>query len=356
MNSVLSNVGRCVLVGSLALMVGCSEKAWVGTSPPIDTLSLGFESVFPDSVTRSMGLPPFVQIPSSGGVLFDPHAPGDFSGLTAHASSTITDVAPRMLRTTMWLLNHGPQATSVLYGECDNDAQLQVSGRVAWQWGKAKDPRDPSTYGRICSAVGYLQTILPGDSARFDNAIPMYEVLGDTLRDGVYDVRVSQKVAPYPFTGMAGERVFDAPAGQLSIVRVPDRLPLERTVDSMTYVATTRRVKDDAGNDVLRALVLVTNHASTIRYGTYYSSCPINLEAYRSRAERDSVPNVPSAAFLRPPCDNYAHSFALAPGQSWVFGNDFPVTTLNGTAGTGQYWFTASFGNLRLSANHADTR
>src|SRR5262245_41057227 len=138
MKSVLSNVGRCVLAGSLVWLVGCGEKGFV--SPGGDRSFI--ETEFPDSVTRSAGLPPFAVIPSGTGVLFDPHAPGDFSGLAAHATSEITDAGPRMLRATMWVLNHGAQAVSVLYGACDGGVSLESSGRAAWQSSAARDPRD----------------------------------------------------------------------------------------------------------------------------------------------------------------------------------------------------------------------
>ncbi len=355
MKSVLSIVGRCVLAGSLVLLVGCGENGRGGLVSPGDSLSSA--SAFPDSVTRSMGLPPAAVVSQGSVPPFDFHASGDFSGLVAHATSEITDAGPRILRATMWVVNPGSQPVNVAYGSCSSGVLLFAAGRTvpAWQSGYAKDPRYEQAPS--CTLALHGRTIPSGDSARFDSAYPMYEVVNDTLPARTYDVRVSQRIAPWTPGGSISERTFDAPAGKLAMTRSPDPLPLTHLADSLSYVATTRRVRDSTGLDLLRALVLVTNRSSTRRYATYYGTCPITLGAFRSRADRDSVPEVPTVVYLTAGCgDSAPRSFTLEPGASWVFGNDIPVASLNGRYRAGHYWFVAGFAGLRLSANDVDTR
>lgn len=353
MKSVSSNVGRWVLAGSLVWLVGCGDGG-KGLVSPGDDLSPA--SAFPDSVTRSMGLPPVVTIPRAPVPFPDPNASGDFSGLVAHATSEITDAGPRMLRATLWVVNPGAQPVTVQYGACGGAVSLTAPGRTAPAW-VSTFARDPRLTGPVaCIAIGYVRTIASGDSLAFANAIPMYEVVQDTLPAGTYNVRVSQNIMPRT-TGAVSERTFDAPAGKVTTTRDRDPVPLTRLVDSMSYVATTRRMTDSTGLDVLRALVLVTNQSSTRRYATYNGTCPITLYGYRSRSARDSVPAIPEVVTLTAGCDdNGARAFALDPGQSWVFGNDIPVASLNGRFQAGHYWFVANFAGLRLSANDVDTR
>src|SRR5262249_55110113 len=157
--------------------VGCGENG-KGLVSPGDDLSPA--SAFPDSVTRSMGLPPSVVIPRDTTIPPDPHAPGDFSGLIAHATSETIDAGPRILRATMWVVNPGTEPVNVTFGACSGGVQLLVPGRSApaWQSSSAKDPRYDQP--PACIMVAYVRRIAARDSLAFVTQYPMYEVVNDT--------------------------------------------------------------------------------------------------------------------------------------------------------------------------------
>jgi hypothetical protein len=264
--------------------------------------------------------------------------------LKMSATSLITGEAPRYLTTQVVVRNPTATPLEVDYGACLVNVRLFRSadrrGVPLWKSELRKPPG--SSFGYACVLPLYISYLSPGDSLVFPLRVPMYEVIGDSLPSAHYYVSAE--------LSLEGKPVFDGTtrpgltttlaAGEVDIVRETERLPSSRVIDGLAVSATTR-VIPGKGDDTLRTLVLVTN-TTDHRIATYIASgCPVIIYAYRSAALRDSVPIAEPASSPSPICylDNYP--IALAPGQSWVFGRDTPMSAIRGRAGSGHYWFTA---------------
>jgi hypothetical protein len=336
------------MAGVLLFAVACNDKGMAG---PLDETSPG--TLFPDSITVAMALPPVATAPS--GTPIDFNAGSDLTPLQVHARATVESEGPRVLRVIVSVLNPTSANINVSHGYCwlDLGAALYKPNSTipVWRSEFARDPRYPDPSCILSQAV---RTIAARDSIAFDIAYPMYVVTGDTLPAGPYSVH--GRVMLVSFRPPRVEMAYDSYANDVEITRDRDRLPLARTVNGLRYVATTRVVQG-SGGPFLRALVLVTNTSSSRRYSSYNGTCPISLGVYRSALARDSVPSLPSEGTLVAGCDDNAlRNFALEPGQSWVFGNDIPLGSLTGRFSPGHYWFTAGFGGVALSAGDLDTR
>jgi hypothetical protein len=254
------------------------------------------------------------------------------------AYSQIVDNGPRKLSTVVIARNTGTRAVQLSYGACNLNVRLyrnaNRTGSPVWRSELRKPPGSKNGYA--CILPLYVAVLQPGDSLPFGAQVPMYEVVADSLPAGRY--YVSAELSLVDEVGRAnGPRMLSA--GVVDITREPDRLPSSRDVDGLTFTATTRLVRGAAGVDTIRTLVLVTNTTNARRVASVSRDCPVIVYAYTSAALRDSVPlQTPISYPSRPTCYAYQHTYALDPGQSWVFGLDFPASAAPGSR---HLWFTA---------------
>jgi hypothetical protein len=267
----------------------------------------------------------------------------DLSAVRFSSESEIVGEGPRTLRTVTTLRNSGARAVSVSYGACNTNLRLYRSadrqGTPVWRSEYRKPPG--SALGYACILPLYITTIAPGDSLTFPIEIPMYEVVADSLAAGRYYVSAELSLIDEQKSGDQETVIHTLSAGAIDITRDPDPLPASRTIDGLTYAATTRLVHGSAGADTVRTLVLVTNQTPVTHSASVSRDCPIIAYPYRSAARRDSVPIQPPVSYPNRACSIYPYPFALGPGQSWVFGLDVPVAAARAALGTGQFWFTA---------------
>jgi hypothetical protein len=283
---------------------------------------------------------------AGGGYLSsDPRPPTrERSTLRMKARSEVVGQAPRKLRTIVTVVNAGRRAVRLEHGDCTPLVRLyrtpRRTGEPVWR----SELRSPPghTGGYDCIAILRITQIAPGDSAMLGPAIPLYEVLGDSLLAGRYYVGAELELLDRELPPGRRETVYRIAAGEVELTRAPDRLSATRTVDGLTYAATTRLVRGAAPDTgTVRTLVSVTNTTRKRVTTSVPRDCPVLAYAYRSAALRDSVPA--RAAAWSPPerCYNYEHRFALEPGQSWVFAHDALASEIVARAGPGRYWFTA---------------
>jgi hypothetical protein len=286
----------------------------------------------------------------------------DLSAVQFSSQSEIVGEGPRILRTVTTLRNSGSRVASVSYGACNTNLRLYRSadrqGAPVWRSEYRKPPG--SALGYACISPLYITSIAPGDSLTFPIEIPMYEVVADRLAAGRYYVSAELSLIDEQKSADQRAGVHTLSAGAIDITRDPDPLPSSRTVDGLTYAATTRLVHGSTGADTVRTLVLVTNQTSETHSASVSRDCPIVVYPYRSAARRDSVPIQPPISYPNRACSIYPYPFALGPGESWVFGLDVPVAAARAAMGTGQFWLTAwmprspsvtlAAGNIELSA------
>ena len=271
----------------------------------------------------------------------DPTPPSaDLSAVRFEAFAEIVDVGPRMLRVVATMRNTGARPVQFSHGTCNPLVRLyrnaERSGSPVWR----SEYRRPSgnNVAYACADVLYRSVLLPGDSVAFPVLTPMHEITADSLAAGRYYVNAALSLIDETGSAPDWQTTRTLPAGAVDVTRGPDRLPNSRTIDGLTFTATTRLVRGIGGSDTIRTLVLVTNSTTVRRTSTASRDCPVVVYAYRAAALRDSVPMQEPAPYPNGGCSINHHPFALDPGQSWVFGRDVPVSQVSG----GQHlWFTA---------------
>jgi hypothetical protein len=286
----------------------------------------------------------------------------DLSAIEWTAESRVDGIGPRMLNTVVTLRNTGARTVVMNYGACNVAVRLyrtpdQISSLV-WRSEFRQPPEiePPTTYA--CPAILMRSQLAPGDTLRFPQSFPMYEVMGDSLRPGRYHVNAVVFVdgGSEPGGREVGRTLA---AGAVDLTRDSDRLPSSRIVDSISITATTRVIRGADEADTLRTLVLVTNTSATRREADVARDCPVTVYAYRSAALRDSLPIQKPSAYPGADCDFNPHHFALEPRQSWVFGRDVPMAAARAAVPAGRYWFTAWLlgrPNAMVAAGDAEIR
>lgn len=287
----------------------------------------------------------------------DPTPPvRDFGALRLTAESRVEGGGPRVLRTAAWVRNPTTRSLRFEYGACALRQRLYRSaartGTAAWRSELRRPAGSPGGYA--CPAVLLGSTLPPGDSLRFGLAVPLAEVLGDSLPAGRYFVAAELELLDDSQRPPNWERRFTLAAGEAELDRSRDALPASRTVDGLRYDAATRLV-----GDTVRTLVMVTNTTAAARQAEVPGECPVIAYGYRSAARRDSVPLVEPAWRSARPCRLTPHRFALAPGAAWVFAHDAPAAALRAGLGAGRVWFTAWVAgrhDVKLAAGDVELR
>jgi hypothetical protein len=279
------------------------------------------------------------------------------------APSEVAGRAPRQLRARVTVTNAGPRPVAFEHGACALALRLfrtpERAGRPVWR-SEYRGPAgaDPRQGGYACTAQLLLQVLAPGDSVVFPAAIPLAEVLADSLPDGRYHVAAELTLLDDALPADRWETRHALAAGAVDLVRAPDPLPNSRARDGLTYVATTRVARGPAGADTVRTLVLVTNTGTARAEAEATRDCPVVASAYASAALRDAVPAPRPAWQASRPCSIVPYRFALGPGESWVFSADAAVADVVRAAGPGRYWFAARLpglgGSVTLAAGDVE--
>jgi hypothetical protein len=248
----------------------------------------------------------------------------DLSAVHFAASSEIVGGGPRRLKTVVVAKNTGTRTVRLNFGACNLNVSLyktsNPAGVPAWRY----DRRNIN-----CPAVATSVMLRPGDSFPFELSVPMYEIVAGGLSAGLYFVSAE--------LSLSGSHVLWA--GVVEVTGAPERLPSSGNVDGLTFTATTRLVQGAGGADTIRTLVRVTNTTNTRKLASVPRDCPIIVYAYTSSAARDAVPIQDPISYAGTKgCSINPRTFALDPGQSWVFGVDAPASAV----AAGQHlWFTA---------------
>jgi hypothetical protein len=145
----------------------------------------------------------------------------------------------------------------------------------------------------VCAGTGAVDALAPGGTRRFTLAVPLVEVLGDSLPDGRYAVGLQLGLEE---PGSPPE--IPAGAVDLRLARAP--LAARRVTDGLALTAAVTRAPaaDAPGADTLldtlpdtlrvrAALDLINGTAALVEVAR---DCPLVLHVYRTRARRDAAP------------------------------------------------------------------
>lgn len=145
-------------------------------------------------------------------------------------------------------------------------------------------------YPLVYAGTGRREVVRPGGATRFGLRVPLIEVLGDSLPDGVYAFAVR-------VTLDAPRTARDVPAGTLRLRLVRPPLPARRLTDVFAFEAAVH-----AGADSLRARATVTLVNGTSALVRLPAACELEIHAYRSRARRDAAPRAGPGDVVVPAC------------------------------------------------------
>jgi hypothetical protein len=281
----------------------------------------------------------------------DPSPPThDLSAIRFRGSSTVGGLGPRMLQTKIVATNISRGLAELDYGSCVLTVSLfGVSNPAAapvWRSNQRGQRRRPSVQhvGYACTMELRTQVLAPADSNVFESSIPLAEVLADSLAFGRYRVEAKLGLLNQELrsTGWNMDTTFDL--GEVSIAPMPDSMPRTRTINGVRYTAASRVIRGKSGGaDTVRTMVLMTN-PTTRRIAEQFSpDCPVVALAFRTTADRDSLPFVEPVWAANTGCPSSARRFELEPGQRVLLYTDKPISATGATIPSGRYYILASF-------------
>lgn len=211
-----------------------------------------------------------------------------------------------------------------------------------------------------CPGVLIHRTLRPMDTATFELHVPRGEVLADSLPEGRYWVGVELKLLNDSLRPPARENRYAFSAGEVVLDRAQDPLPSVRFHGALRVEAATRLVRGATRDaDSVRTFVLVTNTATEPSLVVIVRGNPVTAYAFRSAAERDSLP-IPTPVYtIRGAGYHIPHRFMLEAGKKWLFENGVAARDLVASAGAGRYFFRAWLmgePSFMVSAGDVDVR
>jgi hypothetical protein len=298
----------------------------------------------------------------------DPSPPTrDLSVVRFSASTAVTGLGPRMLRTRVVATNISRQLIELDYGSCALTVSL-FSGStpsVVPTWrsdrrGPRRRPSDrpPGYPGYACTAELRMRILAPADSNVFTLNVPLAEILADSLPFGRYRVVANLELLDreLPVTKWRLDKSFSL--GEVAILSMADSFPRSRTLEGLRYTAAARIVRGNTrGSDTVRTMVLVTNTTRRPLVAQVPTECPATAYAYRTTAERDSLRLARPVweASLR--CYLKLRRVELFPGKRLLLHVDKPVADIGDQAPFGRYYLLAWVGgnpDVMLNAGTVD--
>jgi hypothetical protein len=212
--------------------------------------------------------------------------------------------------------------------------------------------------GYACTSELRIRILAPGDSNVFESDIPVAEILADSLEFGSYRVEanlglVNQELRPPEWRLDTTFRL-----GEVTIPPRADSMPRTRMSGGLRYTAASRLVRGTrGGTDAVRTMVLVTNPSTHPITEQFLFDCPVVAYAFRSTADRDSLPLGRPAWDAISGCPFRLRWFEVKPGQQLLLYIDKPIHQPGGDIPPGRYYILAWFGgkfNALLNAGAVD--
>ncbi len=263
------------------------------------------------------------------------HSPsGPSDGLVASATSVVAKQdTTSVLRTSVTVVNRGASPAYLEYGACATRVlAYRAPGDAVPVWDS--DRRRMWAYGQpiICLSYGVATTVAPGASlspGEFTLAVPLLDVLGDSLPDGHYYFSASVGfVNRGPLT--------QVPAGDAELALARPPLAVTRRSFIMQWTATPVTVS--GGTVVAKATGVVVNANSALIQ--LERNCPVLIRVYRDRARRDAAPRSGAPDWSQPACVSARDTAVLYRGDMKTFETAVPIKDILGASlPSGRYYF-----------------
>lgn len=228
-------------------------------------------------------------------------------------TSGIEGVAPASLGVHVTAHNRGQRTAHLAFGDCALTVfayrSAERTGTPAWRSDRAAPPWI-KTLGRACLLYLANQNLLPGQSAsprEFNLLIPTYEILGDSLAEGLYYFRTE--------LGVNG-RTFPLNARSARIMRKQRPVPSARTYYGISYSASARRITlRQQAPDSLELAIVIQN--KTGKEKTIQGHGCVPAAGFNSRERRDSWYMRPAWTYhwLARPCPLHLPQLTIRLGE-----------------------------------------
>ena len=231
-----------------------------------------------------------------------------------HATTTLEGVAPAKIVTTVTLSNRGKVPVDLQYGACSVGLFAFTTpartGKPAWD-------NDPDG---ICILVLYESLVAPGNSFTRAVSVPTHEMRRDPIPAGHYFFKVEFKVNNQKL-------VMDA--GELTLRGYDDPLPSMRSVDSIQFSGSVKRIAGSQGSpDSLEVTVVARNVSHSVRQvrPEGRTGC-VGILGYKTRERRDSYYSRPAYErdWALRGCQMPIDSFDLSPAAARTFVKRMPA-------------------------------
>lgn len=169
------------------------------------------------------------------------------------------------------------------------------------------------------------------EPAEFSLAVPLIEVLGDSLPDGRYWFSAQIR------TNLSAAARVDAGAADLVLARPP--LSTRRISESLTFLSDAVTVSGSPQQVTARGRIRLDYAGSALI--TYPGACALRLHAYADRARRDAAPRSGPADWIQEPnCYAAMESIGMSRGQEKLFQTAVAARDILGSSRpAGRYFF-----------------
>ena len=244
------------------------------------------------------------------------HLDSSLANVEFTLASGVEGVAPASFGVHVTAHNRGRIAAHLSFGDCALTVfgyrSAERAGIPVWRSDRAAPPW-VKTSGRACLLYLANQHIMPGESIsprEFNTLIPTYEILGDSLAEGMYYFRANLKV---------NERTFPLNAGSARVMRRQRPLPSARTYYGISYSASARRVASrQSGPDSLEFAITIRN-TTRIEKTIRGEGC-VPVAGFNSAEARDSSYMRPAWAYHwhARPCPLHLSELTVGPGEKRI--------------------------------------
>lgn len=227
------------------------------------------------------------------------------AGLDYHAVTTLEGFAPSKIVSTVTISNRGELPVNIEFGACAVKLfafrSPDKTGTPAW----ISNPSD------MCILPLYMRLVAPGHSTSLNVTVPTRDMMKDPIPRGQYFFTAQVELTRKKIT---------MDAGTLMITGTAEPLPTSRTVDSIQFSSSVKRISRGSGiPDSLEVMFVAHNDSHVTRTIRSNTRC-IGIMGYKSRERRDlsySRPAYENDWFVRP-CAMPAIPFDVVPGRVHV--------------------------------------
>jgi hypothetical protein len=234
------------------------------------------------------------------------------AGIELKVKSGLERMAPTSFAIHISAHNKGRTVAYLEFGACALTVfayrSPQRAGTPVWRSDRIPQPFAKNIF-RVCPAYLATKVLEPGQSfspREFNSLTPTYEILGDSLNEGLYYFRAELELSG---------KAFSLNTDSVLLLRKQSPVPSMRTFHGISYSASARRIASiGQADDSIEFTVRIRNTSNDVRTIEGRRDC-ITIDGYESSDQRDYW-------YMRPwlpdhwrSCSLYLPLISLRPGE-----------------------------------------